>query len=670
MSDKVSHTSSATRMKKMREKLKKENPDYQKEENRRISELRKYKKQHMSDKELEDLRRYERERKKLQREKKKNKKNTKDTTPTCSPSSSTGPDATYSPYLRPQSLGKAIWRTVKSLPKSPRKQQTVVSGLAKRVGLPLVDEMNRNISDRKDFSKVVDFYLRSDIVYTCPGMKDSMTVWQEGKKSVLQKHYLTMFLKEAFFIFKEENPDFEIGFSKFCSLRPKNVLLLKSTPTEQCKCIIHENIFYKLKALHYAYSNEFWKNILCDITLNSECWQNNCSSCCDGKLLPTPDNPENLVIWKMWEKRDNRLELVTKECEVGELFEMLIQDLPKMMSHVNLKRIQHSDFEKDKKEESTRILQIDFAMSFGCEYQNEVQSALWSRSSVLLFTAAVFQRGKCQTYLICSDTSHKDKDTIFVFIEFLYEEIFRSSENGDIKTKKEVIWSDGPASEFKNKFMTKVLCYLSKKYPELQFSWKYFATAHGKGVVDGVGGNVKRLVRQKMMSQGEKHIVQSAKNFADLASQLVPSTKIFYIGEQRIQEIITQKNPWDCVISIPGISGFHMIEIKEGDIISCRTHSLSTDIIKFGNIVPPAENLECGKWVAVNYEGTLYPGEITKIDGIDQITVNVMEESKIKGYFRWPKSPDAIPYKREEIIKCISAPVVVNSRGYFKFLDF
>lgn len=61
-----------------------------------------------------------------------------------------------------------------------------------------------------------------------------------------------------------------------------------------------------------------------------------------------------------------------------------------MMAHVNTKRVQHAEFEKDKIDPESRIIQIDFAMSFSCEYQNEVQRALLSRATVLLFTAAVF----------------------------------------------------------------------------------------------------------------------------------------------------------------------------------------------------------------------------------------------------------------------------------------
>ena len=120
-------------------------------------------------------------------------------------------------------------------------------------------------------------------------------------------------------------------------------------------------------------------------------------------------------------------------------------------------------------------------MSYSCECQDEVQSALWSRESVMLFTAAMTYKSHCQIYLIVSDSRDKQKDTVTVFIDFLYENccVHKSEEN--------ITWSDRPTSEFKNKFMVKFLQILSQKY-EHSFSWKYFATSHGKGVVGGVGG--------------------------------------------------------------------------------------------------------------------------------------------------------------------------------------
>ena len=141
------------------------------------------------------------------------------------------------------------------------------------------------------------------------------------------------------------------------------------------------------------------------------------------------------------------------------------------------------------------MLQIDFAMSYSCEYQNEIQSAVWSHESVMLFTAAMTYKAECKTFLILSDSRDKGKDTVAVFIDFLYNHF------GATDAMEDIIWSHGPTSEFKNKYMVKFLQSLSQKYNQ-QFSWKYFATCHGKGIVDGVGGRAKSLVRSKVVNQG------------------------------------------------------------------------------------------------------------------------------------------------------------------------
>lgn len=44
------------------------------------------------------------------------------------------------------------------------------------------------------------------------------------------------------------------------------------------------------------------------------------------------------------------------------------------------------------------------------------------------------------------------------------------------------------------------------------FEWNFFATSHGKGSVDGLGGGLKRLVRRAVL--GRKSVVINAENFA------------------------------------------------------------------------------------------------------------------------------------------------------------
>ncbi|GBL91653.1 hypothetical protein AVEN_71311-1 [Araneus ventricosus] len=144
----------------------------------------------------------------------------------------------------------------------------VVSNLVKKVGLKLQKEREPCVSDDYPNKELVaEFLCRTDIAYTAPGMQDKMTIW--GNDIAL---------------FKEENPSINIGYSKFCSLRPKNVLV-KDTPSDQCKCKSHENFILLLKGLNINYNKDFWKEVLCNSDSGSECWETNCDKCNAGELL-------------------------------------------------------------------------------------------------------------------------------------------------------------------------------------------------------------------------------------------------------------------------------------------------------------------------------------------------------------------------------------------------
>ena len=84
------------------------------------------------------------------------------------------------------------------------------------------------------------------------------------------------------------------------------------------------------------------------------------------------------------------------------------------------------------------------------------------------------------------------------------------------------MFSDGPSSQFKNKCIAHFLHTLNKIVP---IQWNYFATSHGKGVVDGIVGTLKRLVSNAVMT-GKSPVVADAKSFHRVASSLTSSVTV------------------------------------------------------------------------------------------------------------------------------------------------
>ena len=88
-------------------------------------------------------------------------------------------------------------------------------------------------------------------------------------------------------------------------------------------------------------------------------------------------------------------------------------------------------------------------MACHCMYQDEVSVALWSRESINLFTCALTHTVPTTTMVICTDYKPKDKFSNRTFLEYLYDNIIPKND----EVREEIIWSDGPTSEFKKKYI-------------------------------------------------------------------------------------------------------------------------------------------------------------------------------------------------------------------------
>ena len=192
-----------------------------------------------------------------------------------------------------------------------------------------------------------------------------------------------MFLWESFSVFKARYPEISISFAGFWKLRPKNVLLLKNTQTDQCKCKVHENFIFKLSASKINYHDNFWEKCLCEghsKIFTSTCWAGECQERLGGKRIPFIELPiDQIITYNEWiVDGDNNQRCMVKTCTTQLLQSLVMNDYPTFQQHVRIKRIQEARFLQDKAKADVGITQIDFAMAYSCEYQNEIQGALSS----------------------------------------------------------------------------------------------------------------------------------------------------------------------------------------------------------------------------------------------------------------------------------------------------
>ena len=92
----------------------------------------------------------------------------------------------------------------------------------------------------------------------------------------------------------------------------------------------------------------------------------------------------------------------------------------------------------------------------------------------------------------------------------------------------------------------------------------YFATSHGKGVADGIGGNCKSMIRTKSMSKSnDKIVVQNAEDFAAAVSLLMPMTTAIYVSKN---DVNSMPNPFLHVTDVKSIFKSHAVEFENNTV--------------------------------------------------------------------------------------------------------
>ena len=557
----------------------------------------------LSESELQNLRKKNRERKRKSRMKKKAQK-----TESCNDN-----NENVHAYQTPQALGKAVRKVKSQLPKSPRKRKAVITKLATPSGLVISKHKKGNSGGNKKVSvatitKVQEFFCKDYVSRQAPGKKDFVIKRQSGKKDYLQKRHMMFSLKEAHSLFQKEHPEVKIGLSKFSSLRPVNVLLSSDTPRNVCLCQYHENIRLICDCLSKeiegfpTYSGDFVDKFVCDSS-SEECMLARCQNCATYIWLDeiTESCDESCLCekatWNQWERVEvtvpgkknkppkvvKKTKKVCKEGTINDVFISLRSKLPNFLEHVFVKRKQSSYFEERKSnlQVEEAIVQVDFAENYSCKHQDEIQSPHWNQQQITLFTVAVWTINEanditCESHVIVSDDLEHEKTSVVVFMSTVLETLVKQKHP---EVTKAYIFSDGPSSQFKNKYIVSILSKLAKI---VQVQWNYFATSHGKGVVDGIGGTIKRLVWNAVQSRRASPVTD-AKSFHELATTLNSSVSVHLMEKKEIRDRATSlglSKSFKEAVALPGISRFHCIEPQINGFVQSKMYSTQNMVEK------------------------------------------------------------------------------------------
>ena len=426
---------------------------------------------------------------------------------------------------------------------------------------------------------VTQFYEDDEYSRLMPGKKDYVSI----KRNVhCQKRLLLLNLNELFAAFKEKFPSNKIGFSKFCSLRPKWCVTTDSSGTHSvCVCTYHQNAKLLVNAIKWDCTyKDLMKLIVCDVE-NQECMIHRCANCPGINSLEeflkvelAEYDPDEEFMFNQWQSTD-RTTIITQATTLEEYKEILCKKIDNLTTHSFISKAQGQYLKECKENLSPNecLWLGDFAENYQFVIQDEVQSYHWNKDQCTLHPVVLYYKSREDVFSeksFCFLSSDNEHDTCFVY-KIQYEiSNFIKMNLPHIKLIK--YFSDGCAGQYKNYKNFLNLCHHKEDFG-IDAEWSFFATSHGKSPCDGIGGTVKRLTSSASLKRTINDQILTVEKMFTFCKDSIKAILFILIAKEQVDEI--RRNLTDRFKTgktVPGTRSYHhFIPVSKSKLSFGRT---------------------------------------------------------------------------------------------------
>lgn len=439
-------------------------------------------------------------------------------------------------------------------------------------------------------TRVRNFFNSDEISRACPGKRDYAIISNDEGKVYVQRRLILCNLQEAYALFKEQYPSIKIGFSMFASNRPKNCILASMSGTHTvCVCIYHQNVKLMFKTLQdrrllpgmNSYHDLLLK-ILCN-NPNEACWLKYCQQCPGTEPLSSElikilcDSYIESLQFRQWRQTDRcMMDVVIVDAQ--EFVDTFLEKMYDLLPHNFIAEQQGSYLKhlKNNLKPTECIVICDFSENYSFVVQDAVQGFHWANAQCTVHPFAIYYRDESQelkftSFIAIAESTKHNHVAVRLFlvncVDFLKTKL--------AELEKIHFFSDGSGSQYKNKMTAFNLCQMEKDFC-LKAEWNFFATCHGKGPCDALGGVLKRNAARASL-QG--HLITTAQELYNWAISK-PDSKVHYqffsekdynVMERKIKTRYTQ------VKQIPGTQSYHSFKPNDENYVTVKRFSFSTE---------------------------------------------------------------------------------------------
>ncbi|GBM76115.1 hypothetical protein AVEN_18946-1 [Araneus ventricosus] len=180
---------------------------------------------------------------------------------------------------------------------------------------------------------------------------------------------------------------------------------------------------------------------------------------------------------------------------------------------------------KDELIEGIAIILVNFSENYTCIMQDAIQSVHWKKEQVtILAYVKDTANDKLKPIPMCVISDHlvHDTTTFGTFQKVIGQDLIK--EVSQIKYIK--YFSDGSSAEYKyfENFIN--LCHHEKDHG-VKAEWYFFASYHGKGDCDGIGGSIKCMSTKASLQRPYKDQILNASDLYKFTKVSIKGIKSF-----------------------------------------------------------------------------------------------------------------------------------------------
>ena len=207
---------------------------------------------------------------------------------------------------------------------------------------------------------------------------------------------------------------------------------------------------------------------------------------------------------------------------------------------------------------TAKLIRIDWSENAELYQTRQEKSQYYTSVSVSINTAVLYEHESTRSFATISDVKSHKAEATWASLSKIFAQI-------DLKSTDHLyIASDSPSSQYRNK-KNVILMKACAVMNDINLTWVFTETGHGKGPMDGVGGSLKKVIKDTIAYHPNGVIRNTSELMNHLPSYM--QTTIVTYDEEDVKEMMKYLTnlKQTKIVSKIGITKIHEITCDAND---------------------------------------------------------------------------------------------------------